>query len=213
MYLDAERRLQELLNHNQHFEGVTFKMKDDPRVTKVGKWLRRSSMDELPQLFTCCSATCHWSGRGRRCREKWRYTLRRNAVRLMTTPGINLPLADRRPRRKLIFQVKCSSTFDISRARLSGGDVKILLKTIPAVLSGKRGLLKMKALLICPADRPGVELLAESTPLVLVPLLGKTLLDYWLDHLSGQGVKQVCVLATDRPDQLRAWLGDVSIGN
>jgi hypothetical protein len=66
----------------------------------------------------------------------------------------------------------------------------------------------MKALLICPAGRPGVELLAESTPLVLVPLLGKTLLDYWLDHLSGQGVKQVCVLATDRPDQVRAWLGD-----
>src|SRR5256885_17113316 len=51
MYLDAEQRLQELLAHNEHREGVTFKMKNDPRITRVGKWLRRLSFDELPQLL------------------------------------------------------------------------------------------------------------------------------------------------------------------
>ncbi len=50
MYVDAEARLSELERHNEA-GGVLFKMRDDPRVTKVGGFLRRFSIDELPQLF------------------------------------------------------------------------------------------------------------------------------------------------------------------
>ena len=49
MHLDAERRLAEL-EHLNESDGVLFKMKDDPRITKVGKYLRRFSIDEFPQL-------------------------------------------------------------------------------------------------------------------------------------------------------------------
>ena len=51
MYVDAEQRLADLRALNQHGDGVLFKMKDDPRVTPVGKHLRRFSLDELPQLI------------------------------------------------------------------------------------------------------------------------------------------------------------------
>lgn len=50
MVVDAERRKAELAAHNDG-DGVLFKMRDDPRVTRVGKWLRRYSLDELPQLI------------------------------------------------------------------------------------------------------------------------------------------------------------------
>jgi exopolysaccharide biosynthesis polyprenyl glycosylphosphotransferase len=51
MYVDAESRLAELKAHNVNADGLLFKMKDDPRVSRVGRVLRRYSLDELPQLF------------------------------------------------------------------------------------------------------------------------------------------------------------------
>ncbi|CAN7181442.1 sugar transferase [Rossellomorea sp. LjRoot5] len=50
MVSDAEQRLKDLLELNE-VTGAMFKMKDDPRVTKIGKFIRKTSIDELPQLF------------------------------------------------------------------------------------------------------------------------------------------------------------------
>lgn len=50
MYQDAELRLAEVMHLNEA-EGPIFKIRNDPRVTPIGRWLRRTSLDELPQLF------------------------------------------------------------------------------------------------------------------------------------------------------------------
>ncbi|MBE9878567.1 sugar transferase [Enterococcus casseliflavus] len=50
MCVDAEEKLEMLLQHNE-VEGAMFKMKDDPRITKIGKFIRKTSIDELPQLL------------------------------------------------------------------------------------------------------------------------------------------------------------------
>ena len=51
MSIDAEQRLGELEIHNESAGGVLFKLKNDPRVTPIGQFLRRTSLDELPQLI------------------------------------------------------------------------------------------------------------------------------------------------------------------
>ena len=50
MYKDAEERKKELMDKNE-MNGLMFKMTDDPRITKVGKFIRKTSIDELPQFF------------------------------------------------------------------------------------------------------------------------------------------------------------------
>src|SRR5262245_41018522 len=66
----------------------------------------------------------------------------------------------------------------------------------------------MKALLICPARREPVVTLMESGPLVTLPLLGKCLLEYWMDYLVERDVDTVEILAVDRPEMVRAMVED-----
>jgi NDP-sugar pyrophosphorylase family protein len=61
----------------------------------------------------------------------------------------------------------------------------------------------MKAVLISPGDRSEVPFLMTDRPLSLVPALGQTMLEYWLSHVAGSGVKQVIVLTRDHVDEIR----------
>jgi NDP-sugar pyrophosphorylase family protein len=65
-----------------------------------------------------------------------------------------------------------------------------------------------KALLICPSDRPAVAELSRLAPLAVIPLLGESLLEYWLTHLALSGVKEVQILASDRAEQIGAVVGN-----
>ncbi len=56
MYVDADKRLENLLEQNEK-DGPIFKMKEDPRITPIGRFLRRTSLDELPQLLNVIRGT------------------------------------------------------------------------------------------------------------------------------------------------------------
>jgi NDP-sugar pyrophosphorylase family protein len=65
----------------------------------------------------------------------------------------------------------------------------------------------MKAILICPDQRSEIASLSEHMPLSNLPILGKPLLEYWIEHLVQRNVREVLILATDRPEQVRALVG------
>jgi NDP-sugar pyrophosphorylase family protein len=65
----------------------------------------------------------------------------------------------------------------------------------------------MKAILICPGHRPGISQLIEDAPLAAVPLLGESLVVYWLVQLASLGAKEVTVIACDRADSVRGIVG------
>lgn len=62
MVQDADRKRAEIAHLNQHTEGLLFKMKQDPRVTRIGAVLRRTSLDELPQLINVINGTMSMVG-------------------------------------------------------------------------------------------------------------------------------------------------------
>jgi hypothetical protein len=66
----------------------------------------------------------------------------------------------------------------------------------------------MKTLLICPVERAGFTALSEFAPLATLPVLGKCLIEHWLEHLVTLGAREVRVLVADRPEQVRALVGD-----
>jgi lipopolysaccharide/colanic/teichoic acid biosynthesis glycosyltransferase len=136
MVVDAEVRKQQLLALNEQ-DGPAFKVKDDPRTTPVGRLLRRTSLDELPQLWNVlrgdmslvgprplpCDETASCSG--------W------HRQRLDVTPGLTC-IWQVRGRSKVSFADWVRMDVQYIRSRSLGGDVKLLLQTVPAVVS-RRG--------------------------------------------------------------------------
>jgi lipopolysaccharide/colanic/teichoic acid biosynthesis glycosyltransferase len=135
MRVDAEQRLKELLAKNQHTTGVTFKIKNDPRITRVGHWLRKFSFDELPQFYNVLIGDMSLVGpRPPVPREVALYSLA-DRRRLAITPGITC-IWQISGRAEIDFPGQVQLDVRYIESRSLWQDIKILCKTIPAVLSG-----------------------------------------------------------------------------
>jgi len=66
----------------------------------------------------------------------------------------------------------------------------------------------MKSLLICPDKRPAMASLTEQLPLAHFPVMGQSLVEYWLTHVACNGIKQVALVANDRPESVKNLVGD-----
>ncbi len=136
MYKDAEERKAALLAKNESKDGVIFKMKDDPRITKVGRFIRRASIDELPQLWNVFIGDMSLVGpRPPVPKEVEEYTLE-DRKRLDVIPGITC-LWQVMGRSEIPFREQVRLDKEYILASGIWKDIAILFKTIPAILGGK----------------------------------------------------------------------------
>lgn len=136
MRSDAEAQKDGLMDRNESADGVIFKMKDDPRITKVGKFLRRTSLDELPQLWNVFIGDMSLVGpRPPVPSEVEKYTLE-DRKRLDVIPGITC-LWQIKGRSEIPFheQVQLDKEYILTPGVWK--DIVILLKTIPAIIGGR----------------------------------------------------------------------------
>ncbi len=137
MYIDAEERKKEMETLNEASDGVMFKIRRDPRVTRVGRIMRRFSIDELPQLFNVLRGEMSLVGprplifpETAALDENWH--LRRLELR----PGLTGPWQiygrSQSPFQEMVrFDYQYVAGWSLAR------DIEILLATLPAVVSGR----------------------------------------------------------------------------
>jgi exopolysaccharide biosynthesis polyprenyl glycosylphosphotransferase len=135
MYIDAEERKVALLVQNEA-DGPVFKMKNDPRVTRVGRVIRKLSIDELPQLLNVLEGNMSLVGpRPAVPGEVAQYEFE-HLGRLDTMPGIT-GLQQVSGRSDLDFKRWVELDLQYIAEQSLVKDIEILLRTIPAVLTGK----------------------------------------------------------------------------
>ena len=136
MYADAEKRKAALLAQNQSADGVIFKMKKDPRITPIGRFIRKTSIDELPQFLNVLFGDMSLVGpRPPVPSEVSQYTLE-DRKRLMIKPGLTC-LWQVSGRSDIPFKQQVSLDKEYIRSRSLWKDLVILFRTVPAILSGR----------------------------------------------------------------------------
>ncbi|HON62207.1 MAG TPA: sugar transferase, partial [Deltaproteobacteria bacterium] len=136
MCVDADKLREKILDQSHHKDSITFKMKHDPRITLVGRIIRKTSMDELPQLWNVLKGEMSLVGpRPPLPEEVDRYTLA-DRRRLDVKPGLTcIWQVSGRGDVPFAKQVEYDVQYIESQSLLL--DLRLLLKTVTAVLTGR----------------------------------------------------------------------------
>ena len=146
MCVDAEAKLKDLLALNEKKEGITFKIKDDPRITKIGRILRKSSLDELPQFWNVLKGEMSLVGPRPPVKREVELYEQRHRDRLYVKPGITClwQVGERKggwteigDRNAIDFEEQVDLDVRYIESQSFWKDIWLLLKTVPAILFGK----------------------------------------------------------------------------
>ena len=135
MYRDAESKLKDLLKDNEQ-TGPAFKIKDDPRITRVGKFIRRASIDELPQLVNIIRG--EMSIVGPRAIQRTQEYTPYEAQRLVAKPGLTC-YWQVSGRANVDWEEWVELDLDYIQDMSVLTDIKLIAKTFGAVLEGEGG--------------------------------------------------------------------------
>lgn len=134
MYVDADKRKAELMEQNE-MDGPVFKIKDDPRITRLGKIFRKLSVDELPQLFNVLRGSMSLVGPRPPLPDEVSEYTDYEKLRLIVTPGITCDWQIADNRNDIPFDRWIEMDLNYIENRTSWGDLKIIFKTPFAMLS------------------------------------------------------------------------------
>lgn len=135
MIKDAEKQLGELVSRNE-MNGPVFKIRNDPRITRVGKWIRRLSIDELPQLINVLKGDMSLVGPRPPLPEEVSLYIRKHRRRLSMRPGLTCIWQTSGRNEIQDFETWASLDLEYIDNWSLKKDFELLLKTVPAVLSG-----------------------------------------------------------------------------
>jgi lipopolysaccharide/colanic/teichoic acid biosynthesis glycosyltransferase len=135
MYADAERRLHDDLDLFEAYRANDFKLPDheDPRITRLGRWLRKTSVDELPQLWNVLVGEMSLVGPRPIVAEELPHYRGEVLTLLSVRPGLTGAWAVN-GRHHLAYPRRAEVELAYVRSRSVGGDLSILLRTVGAVL-------------------------------------------------------------------------------
>lgn len=136
MVCNAEELLKELQAKNEK-DGPVFKIKDDPRITRIGHFIRKTSIDELPQLFNVVKGDMSIVGpRPALPKEVAEYNKFQNR-RLQVKPGLTCYWQASDNRDDISFEDWMKLDIKYIHERSFWGDIKIILRTVKVVLTGQ----------------------------------------------------------------------------
>lgn len=136
MKMNAESEKIHLEHLNQHKVGVTFKIQNDPRITKIGRFLRKTSLDEVPQFLNVLKGEMSLVGPRPPVPKEVAQYKAAQLRRLMVKPGIT-GLWQVSGRANIDFEGQVRLDLQYIHSESIWQDIKILLLTLPAVLLGK----------------------------------------------------------------------------
>ena len=136
MYIDAEERKKELMAQNEMQDGLMFKMEDDPRITKVGKFIRKTSIDELPQFFNVLIGDMSLVGTRSPTEDEFEQYKIHYRRRMSITPGLTGMWQVKGRGKVFDFEEVVKLDLEYIDNWTLSMDIKILFETVYVVLFG-----------------------------------------------------------------------------